>query len=40
MNGVIPWEQSVPKCSNCKNNNCCMLALTCIPYNYIYYKDN
>jgi hypothetical protein len=21
-------------CTNCKSSNCCMLALTCIPYDY------
>ena len=26
------------ECKNCKQNNCCFLALTCIPYNYKYHE--
>jgi len=26
------------ECKNCKNNNCCFLALICIPYNYKYFE--
>ena len=26
------------ECKNCKNKNCCFLALICIPYNYKYWE--
>lgn len=26
-------------CTNCKRNNCCALALTCIPYDYKYHEE-
>lgn len=26
------------ECKNCKNNNCCFLALACIPYDYKYHE--
>lgn len=27
------------ECKNCNRNNCCALALTCIPYGYKYWEE-
>lgn len=27
------------ECKNCNRNNCCALALTCIPYDYKYWEE-
>jgi len=38
------WESSIRAstterhCQNCKHDNCCFLALCCIPFNYKYYE--